>query len=75
MLLRFNPDGYNNSTGVKVPSCWRKTPSGLLAIGDEGAWNERLETLLKVFNDYLEKPVEDLKEVDIVKLFYDGFGV
>jgi hypothetical protein len=73
MIFRFNPDAYSAASGEKIPSCWRRTKElGLLKVSDEKAWQSRLNTLFDTMSKYAAMPVDQLKEVNIVKLFYDG---
>lgn len=48
-LLRFNPDAYVDvATGLRVPSCFRRSPvDGLVSVNPKQAaqWCERLDTL------------------------------
>jgi hypothetical protein len=47
VFIRFNPDGYKNAQGVKIPSCWHINSRGLCVLKQECIrdWNNRLRTL------------------------------
>ena len=71
VIIRFNPDSYQNSHGVKVPSCWKLNKKGVVDIPKDRQenWNERIECLLENIQYWMDNKNE--KEVEIVKLFYD----
>ena len=71
LFLRFNPDGYTNPSGGKVPSCWGKTPKTQeprVSPKQAGQWVERLEKLGQVVELFMGNLPE--KEVSVVELFY-----
>ena len=76
VIIRFNPDDYSPCDGkASVPSCWKRTPkTGLLSILDVGAWQGRLEVLRSSVAAHMSAPVESLKDVHEVRLFYDGYS-
>ena len=76
VLIRFNPDGYSPLVGKRrVPSCWKHDPTtGLLGVRDAAAWQERLEVLRSSIAAHICAPIESLKEVHEVRLFYDGYS-
>ena len=47
VFIRFNPDDYINSKGIKIKSSWILNKKGLLVIPDENKnnWNTRLQSL------------------------------
>ena len=46
VFIRFNPDGYTDSTGKKIPSCFGiKKDSGKLELKNEKNWEERFEII------------------------------
>ena len=79
VLIRFNPDEYvpkaspeDQGQAKSVPSCWKRTPkTELLSVRDDKAWADRLEVLRSSIDFHATAPVESLKEVHEVKLFYD----
>ena len=61
VLIRFNPDGYDN-----VKGCWTR---GCKLVGDGSTWRKRLDTLrieVELSMNCLPK-----KEVNVLSLFYD----
>jgi hypothetical protein len=74
VLLRFNPDGYKNADGEKVPSCfkWHKK-LGVPMIKDQDAWQARIYDFVKLVK-YHMKHVPD-KEVTEEYMFYDGYTI
>jgi hypothetical protein len=75
ILIRFNPDGYIDSNNKKLEGCFKP----LTKIEDvhkkkfydlnEGEWARRMDILEKVIREKINIPS---KEIDEVKLFYDG---
>ena len=76
VIVRFNPDAYSPGDGRKrVPSCWKQDPTTrLLGVRDAAAWQERLEVLRSVIVAHISAPLESLKDVHEVRLFYDGYA-
>ncbi len=73
-FIRFNPDGYTNSDGVQVRSCWGYDKTGKSAIKKAYTinWEYRLETLGDEVRRCLSGRPK--KEIDIIYLFYDNFS-
>jgi len=71
VFIRFNPDGYKNTLGKKIPSCFKKHKNGLVVISDKKTWESRVKTL----TDRLAYHTTILseKEVTIEHLYYNGF--
>ncbi len=75
ILIRFNPDGYIDSNNNKLEGCFKP----LTKIEDvhkkkfydlnEGEWTRRMDILEKVIREKINIPS---KEIDEIKLFYDG---
>ena len=71
LFVRFNPDGYLGTDGVKVPSCWGKTPKTQeprVAPKQSIRWAERLEKLAQIIRNFTEHLPE--REVSVIELFY-----
>lgn len=70
VMIRFNPDGYINEKGSKIPTCWRNTKNGTVLVKTRiDDWNLRLNTLKKTLKYWLKN--EPQKTIEIVKLFYN----
>lgn len=87
-LVRFNPDGYDDSdTGKHVSSCWDKDNFGLPCVkpSKKTEWVMRLEKLAQIIEEYLVDHAETWAawdEVDrpenvvhTIELFYDNVKV
>jgi len=77
ICLRFNPDRYIDATGVKVSGCFdfkrvekKDGTIDLKMIVNEKEFSKRIQTLFDMIDKFLEDGTE--KEVELVKLFYDG---
>jgi len=71
LFLRFNPDEYVDAGGVKVPSCWGKTPTTQeprVAPRQSARWAERLEKLAQVIRHFVDHLPD--QEVSVIELFY-----
>ena len=72
IFIRFNPDSYTNSEGIKIKSCFKENRNiGALTLNpkEEKQWNERIEKLLETI-EYWTNNVPD-KLIEITFLFYD----
>jgi len=67
VFIRFNPDSYSKD-GTYFPSCWKEDGNGILKVDNELAWNERLITLQKLIQQYLDNKVLGCK---YEYLYYD----
>ncbi len=71
LFVRFNPDRYTDAGGVKVPSCWGKTPKTQeprVAPKQALQWCHRLEKLAQIVQHFFENRPD--REVSVVELFY-----
>jgi hypothetical protein len=71
LFVRFNPDRYTDVGGVKVPSCWGKTPKTQeprVAPMQAMQWCQRLEKLAQIVQAFFENQPD--REVSVVELFY-----
>ena len=70
VFLRFNPDGYTNSSGDKIHSPWRLNKIGVMTIVKTRAdeWSERLNILKATIQYWIDN--ESDKMIEIVELFY-----
>lgn len=70
VFIRFNPDGYVNSTGKKISSCWRLNGHGVMTIMKtrQKEWDTRISTLKDQVRYWVENSTE--KTVEIIELFY-----
>ena len=70
VFIRFNPDAYVNSEGVKVPSPWRQNSVGAITVmkSHQAAWGERLSALSDIIAYWM---VHDPKKtVEVIELYY-----
>ena len=70
VFIRFNPDGYTDTNGKKITSCWSVNGNGILVVKPSkiSEWNARIS----VFHDqirYWTMNVPD-KTIETVQLFY-----
>jgi hypothetical protein len=74
VFIRFNPDGYTNSEGDKIKSCWKSGARVVCSVPRENKkeWNYRLEVLIGEINYWLDKKNKTGKLIETVQLFYDG---
>jgi len=71
IFLRFNPDGYTNSIGKKVASCFVvKKDTGKLEVKNIKNWESRLKLLRETIKKYGDKFVTD-KTIVVEELFYN----
>ena len=70
IFIRFNPDSYVNSEGVKVNSCWKLNKLGVMSIPrtKQKEWEQRLIALTDQVEYWVNN--ESTKTVEIVELFY-----
>ena len=71
VVIRFNPDSYTNSLGIKIKSCWKYLEDGTITIKKDmiGEWNNRLIFLSNFIYQYGSK--ENIDNIVIYKLFFD----
>jgi len=70
VFIRFNPDGYVDSTGKKISSCWKVNGNGVMTIMKtrQKEWDNRISTLKDQVKYWVENSTE--KTVEIIELFY-----
>jgi len=71
LFVRFNPDGYVDACGVKVPSCWGKTPKTReprVAPRQSAQWAARLSKLAQIIQHFVDHLPD--REVSVLELFY-----
>jgi hypothetical protein len=68
IFIRFNPDSYKKN-GVKIPSCWSLSRTGILSIKYKKEWEKRLETLKIKIQECIEYKTD--KTIEIIELFYN----
>lgn len=76
VLIRFNPDSYKNSKGIKVNSCWSYTPEKYFLVIEKSQrklWEYRLRILCEEINKWIPDKDIDWSEglLKEIKLFYD----
>lgn len=71
VMIRFNPDDYENSKGKCIKSCFKYNKLGLSTIRCEKDWNERMTNLKLVLDSHLTTIPS--KELTTEHLYYDGF--
>jgi hypothetical protein len=69
VFIKFNPDGYKNKDGKKIPSCWKSNKLGIFTINNKKEWNERLEELSNTVKYWLKTQTN--KTIEIIRLYYD----
>jgi hypothetical protein len=72
VFIRFNPDDYNDETGVKVRSCFTTDKTGLLKVAKtkQPEWNQRIASLMSQIRHW--SGVKTDKTVEVVSLFFDS---
>ena len=65
-VIRFNPDGYKDESGVRHTSCFNPTKNGLSIVKKE--WIPRISILSSILRTEIGKVPE--KEIDVMYLFY-----
>jgi len=68
VFIRFNPDAFTNSGGVKIPSCWKLNKLGVMSMIKPKEWSERILNLTNTI-DYWINNIND-KTIKIVEMFY-----
>lgn len=68
VVIRFNPDGYREKSGRRVPSCFKETKSNGFKP-DPVEWKRRLDELVQTIT-YFTKNIPE-KELTMIYLFYD----
>ena len=70
VFIRFNPDGYVDSAGKKISSCWRLNGHGVMTIMKtrQKEWDIRINTLKDQVKYWVDNTTE--KTVEIIELFY-----
>jgi hypothetical protein len=70
VFIRFNPDGYDTSTG-HVQSCWSYTKAGVCVVkrDKESSWKKRLDALDAQIQYWSENSTD--KTVEVIQLFYN----
>jgi hypothetical protein len=71
VFIRFNPDGYYNTKGKKIKSCWGSNNKGIFSVihNKKDEWNLRLKNLKNQINYWVKN--ESDKSIEIVQLYYD----
>ena len=77
VIIRFNPDNYNEENGNKVEGCFKP----LIEVQDmhkrrfyninETEWNRRMSVLEKIIKEYIDLNRFPSREVTEIKLFYN----
>jgi hypothetical protein len=70
IFIRFNPDEYINTDGIKIKSCWSLNKFGIMYITKEKIieWNKRINILKEQIQYWIDhKPY---KTIEIIELFY-----
>jgi hypothetical protein len=70
VFIRFNPDGYTNSEGDVIKSCWRINGNGIIVISStkKSEWESRIKSLKEQIKYWIENPSD--KTIEIIELFY-----
>ena len=72
VFIRFNPDGYTDSTNTKISSCFAQNKKGVLVIkpSKRTEWQNRLTVLSNTIQYWMENKTD--KTIEIVHLFYSS---
>tara|TARA_B110000483_G_scaffold215491_1_gene266204 strand:+ start:501 stop:959 length:459 start_codon:yes stop_codon:yes gene_type:complete len=72
VMVRFNPDGYENERKEKIPSPWRVTKHGTMEIKKKwrAAWDARLSALGDTVQYWMESSGE--KMVECIEMYYSA---
>ena len=73
VIIRFNPDDYVNSQGIKITSCWIPAKNtGILIVKPTKRleWNQRICCLFDKIEYWMSN--QPSIPVEIIKLFYDN---
>jgi hypothetical protein len=65
VLLRFNPDAYDNE-----PSCWKINGFGTCSVTDTTTWTKRLQTLKEQITYWLTH--RTTKTVECIQLYFSA---
>ncbi len=70
VVIRFNPDTYQDKTGKTITSCWGYDKKGIMRIkpSKKKEWLERINCLKETLEYWINNKSE--KTVQIVELFY-----
>ena len=82
VMLRFNPDSYEDYDGIKHPSCFRFNPTTGTVIVDpkqRKQWGARCADLIAAVKNYLNPetdvpPPEEDRVIFSAELFYDNIS-
>ena len=70
VFIRFNPDGYTDTNGKKITSCWGVNKLGILVVKPSkiSEWKARIS----VFHDQIRYWVDNVpdKTIEVIQLFY-----
>jgi hypothetical protein len=72
VFIRFNPDEYSNSDGIKVTSCWSRSElKGLpiVPLKRKTEWEHRLKSLKEQIDYWIHNKTD--KTLEVVQLFYN----
>lgn len=76
VMIRFNPDDYNDHKNKKITSCWGYTKDKGLCIikkTKQKEWQHRLDILSKHIRYFCENRID--KEIHVENIFYDGWSL
>ena len=73
IFIRFNPDDYEDN-GKYITSCWCINKQGICVIkkAKKDEWNNRLKTLEKTINYWIDPINQTNKMVETIQLFFDS---
>jgi hypothetical protein len=69
--LRFNPDGFTSTDGIKHRGCFKYNKLGVPVIRDLATWEGRMGAFIERLRYHLTN-VPD-REVTVEHMFYDGY--
>lgn len=71
VFVRFNPDDYVDSNGVKISSCFGTNKTGFMGIkkNKRVEWEHRLSVLRDVIQHWMRE--RTAKTVEVVSLFFN----
>ena len=74
VFIRFNPDEYNKNK-ENIKSCWGINKKGICVLKKKEEWDTRLLSLKETINYWINPKNQTNKTVEVINLYFDGYGV
>jgi hypothetical protein len=70
VVIRFNPDSYEDEEGNHVGSCWKLTRQGIMTVpkSKQKEWFERIRCLTEEIQYWMDNPAS--KTIEVIELYY-----